>query len=194
LKRFTQWIGIALAAFFLLALPASTPAQKVNAQKSSITIHVGKTGALSAFGHEHEVHAPLLDGTVKTGKAASVQIRVSAKNMKVVDAGDAAKDHDEIQSTMLGPLVLNVAKYPVISFKSTTVKSSGPNEWMVHGNLTLCGQTHPVDVTVTHTKGHYKGTASFLQTAFGITPVKAGGGTVKVEDLLKIEFDIVVAE
>src|SRR4029077_13913443 len=118
-------------------------------------VHVGKSGAFSAFGHNHTVRAPILDGTVKTGKAGSVQLRVDAKNMKVVDQGDSAKDHDEIQSTMVGPQVLNVAKYPVITFKSTSVKSSGAEQWMVRGNLTLHGQTHPVDVTVTHTKRHY---------------------------------------
>jgi polyisoprenoid-binding protein YceI len=185
-------MGISLLTVFSLALPSSTLAQKVDTQKSTITIHVGKSGAFSAFGHEHTVRAPLTSGTVNNGKSKSVQISVNAKALKVVDQGDSAKDQAEVQSTMIGPKVLNAAKYPAITFKSTSVKPNGPDKWTVRGNLTLHGQTHPVNVTVTHTNGHYTGSAAFPQTAFGITPVKAGGG-VSVKDELQIEFDIVVA-
>ena len=96
-------MGISLLAVFSLVLPSSTLAQKVDTQKSTITIHVGKSGAFSAFGHEHTVRAPLTSGTVNNGKSKSVQISVNAKALKVVDQGDSAKDQAEVQSTMIGP-------------------------------------------------------------------------------------------
>jgi hypothetical protein len=38
---------------------------------------------------------------------------------------------------------------------------------------------------------HYRGSASFKQSNFGINPIRIAGGTVKVKDEVKIEFDIV---
>jgi hypothetical protein len=46
-------------------------------------------------------------------------------------------------------------------------------------------------VLVSLESGHYRGSASFKQSEFGITPIRIAGGTVKVKDELKIEFDIV---
>jgi hypothetical protein len=39
--------------------------------------------------------------------------------------------------------------------------------------------------------GHYLGSTTFKQREFGITPVRVAGGTVKVKDEVKIEFDVV---
>jgi hypothetical protein len=39
----------------------------IDTQKSTLTIHVGKTGAFSALGHEHEVRAPIHSGVADTG-------------------------------------------------------------------------------------------------------------------------------
>jgi MOSC domain-containing protein YiiM len=38
--------------------------------------------------------------------------------------------------------------------------------------------------------GHYLGSATVKQQEFGITPITIAGGTVKVKDEVKIEFDI----
>jgi hypothetical protein len=39
--------------------------------------------------------------------------------------------------------------------------------------------------------GHYHGTAQLKQKDFGITPISLGGGTVKVKNELRVEFDVV---
>jgi len=49
-------------------------------------------------------------------------------------------------------------------------------------------------VTATAEELHGKGELSILQTDYGITPVKAGGGTVKVKDKLKITVNIVASK
>jgi hypothetical protein len=40
----------------------------------------------------------------------------------------------------------------------------------------------------------YKGNAKLKQTDFGIEPVSAGGGTVKVKDEIELEMDIYAGE
>ena len=62
----------------------------------------------SAFGHEHEIAAPVFSGAVRGQE--SVEFFVDARQMKVADTEVSAKDRAEIQSTMLGPEVLDAAR------------------------------------------------------------------------------------
>jgi hypothetical protein len=55
------------AASLVCVLGVSAQQHNVDTQKSTLTIHVGKTGAFSALGHEHEVRAPIHSGTADTG-------------------------------------------------------------------------------------------------------------------------------
>jgi polyisoprenoid-binding protein YceI len=66
----------------------------------------------------------------------------------------------------------------------------GEGHWTVRGELTLHGQTKPVTADVSEKAGHYTGRATVKQTDFGIKPVKVAGGTVKVKDEVRVEFDI----
>jgi polyisoprenoid-binding protein YceI len=95
---------------------------------------------------------------------------------------------------MQSAAVLDVGKFPEISYQSTTVTGRGEGHWEVRGDLTLHGKKEPVAVQVSLQDGHYRGYASFKQSAFGITPISIAGGTVKVKDEIKIEFDIVPAK
>ena len=49
---------VLLAAASLVCVPGVSAQQhNIDTQKSTLTIHVGKTGAFSGLGHEHEVRA-----------------------------------------------------------------------------------------------------------------------------------------
>ena len=51
---------VLLAAMTLICvLRVSAQQHNLDTQKSTLTIHVGKTGVFSGLGHEHEVHAPI---------------------------------------------------------------------------------------------------------------------------------------
>jgi polyisoprenoid-binding protein YceI len=96
---------------------------------------------------------------------------------------------------MESPDVLDPAKYPQITFRSKAVAFDAGGHASVAGDLTLHGQTHPVTVSVTRkTPGHYTGTASLLQTQFGITPTRIAGGLVRVQDRVNITFDITLRD
>jgi polyisoprenoid-binding protein YceI len=177
-----------------LALAAAAGAQQraIDAEKSVMTVRVYKAGVFSALGHDHEIAAPITSGTVDTA-AHTVEIHVKAGALKVRDPNVSEKNRAEIQSTMLGTEVLDVASHPEIEFRSTTVVPGGAGSWAVNGNLTLHGQTRRVTVNVKETGGHYVGTSLFKQTEYGITPVKVAGGAIRVKDEIRIEFDIQLA-
>ncbi len=175
------------ALLFLAALWAA--ASDVDTQKSVMTVRVLKAGLFSAFGHEHEISAP-----IKAGKFSetdrSVDLTVDARQMRVMDKEVSDKDRAEIQETMLGPKVLDTARFPEIHFRSTAVEPAGKGGWSVTGDLTLHGQTRPLKLEVRALSGHYQGTAELRQKDFGIEPIVVGGGAVKVKNEVRVEFDI----
>jgi polyisoprenoid-binding protein YceI len=66
-------------------------------------------------------------------------------------------------------------------------------QWKVDGTLTLHGVTKPITVAVKRNGDAYIGHATLRQTDFGITPISAAAGTVKVKNELEIDFHIVTA-
>jgi hypothetical protein len=95
------------------------------------------------------------------------------------------------RTTMLGPKVLDSENFREIRFHSTEVNRHSNNQWTVHGDLTVHGQTRPVQAEVERQNGGYRGSAELRHKNFGITPVSVAGGSVKVKDEVRIEFEIV---
>ncbi len=181
----------AAAATLLGALGAGAQQHSIDTQKSTLTIHVGKTGAFSGFGHEHEVQAPIHSGTADTGAHPAVEIHVNARDLRVLDKDASDKDRAEVQASMLGPEVLDSDQHPEIVFKSTAAESTAPDRWTLRGNLTLHGQSHPVTVPVALKGGHFTGEASMKLTDFGIKPPGKAG--VRAKDEIAIRFDAQLA-
>jgi polyisoprenoid-binding protein YceI len=129
---------------------------------------------------------------------SSVRLQVPTKSITVIDPGESEKDRKEVQATMEGEKVLDVAKFPRITFTSTNIaaakKTSEGWELTLSGNLNLHGVekpvTFPLQVRTNNSELHAQGEVSILQTDYNITPVKVGGGTVRVKDKLKITFNI----
>jgi polyisoprenoid-binding protein YceI len=133
---------VLLAAASLVCVPGVSAQQhNIDTQKSTLTIHVGKTGAFSGLGHEHEVRALIHSGTAGTGSHPAVEIHVNARDLRVIDKDDSDKDRAEVQKTMLGPEVLDSEDHQKIVFKSTGAESVGEGRWALRGSLTLRGQT-----------------------------------------------------
>jgi polyisoprenoid-binding protein YceI len=188
IKSFVLMLVVsALAGHFQ---PAHAATQDIDAEHSTLTIRVYKTGFFSAFAHDHEINAPIRQGGFDEDQQA-VDLNVDARTLRVVDPGVSASERAQIQATMLGPKVLDSDQFQEIKFRSTGVEPAGEGKWTVNGELTLHGQTHPVKVEVQGEKGHYRGSAMLKQKEFGITPVSIAGGSVKVKDEIRVEFDIV---
>jgi polyisoprenoid-binding protein YceI len=168
----------------------SGDASEIDTAHSSMTVHVYKTGLFSALGHNHEISAPIESGKVLASENPSVELRVDARKLHVLDPDASEDTRAQVQKTMLGPDVLDSERLPEIHFRSTAVEASGADHWIVRGNLDLHGQSHPVTVDVTLKDETYRGSAAFKQTEFGIRPVSVAGGAVKIKDEVKIDFEI----
>jgi len=180
---------VAAAIILITCLAAFAQQRTIDTAKSTMTVRVDKAGVFSAFGHDHQIAAPVAVGFVDA-KSHEVELRVKAATMTVRDPGVSDKDRAEIQKNMVGAEVLDADRYPEIVFHSTSAEQASPGTWKVRGNLTLHGQTQPVELEVRESAGRYTGAARIKQSAFGIKPIKVAGGTVRVKDEIRIEFEI----
>ena len=184
-----RWFrSAAVLALIVLASAAYAQPRAIDTKKSTMTVRVYKSGVFSTFGHDHEISAPIASGSVDAA-AHGVELHVHAAALRVRDPGTSEKDRAQIQKTMDSE-VLDLEHHPDIEFRATSAESSGSGTWTVRGDLTLHGQTRPVTVEVREENGRYLGSARFRQSEFGIEPVKIAGGTIKVKDEVRIEFDI----
>ena len=119
---------------------------------------------------------------------------MGARKLRVLDPEASEKTRAQIQETMEGEKVLDVTRFPDIRFQSTTVEAKGSDHWIVRGILSLHGKERPIAVDVALKGEHYRGSATLKQTDFGITLVTVAGGTVKVKDEVKIEFEVALVK
>ncbi len=92
---------------------------------------------------------------------------------------------------------LNTPKYPVATFTSTAIRTTGPTAGVIFGNLTLMGFTKPIEITARlfgagkNTKGTplvgFSGTTRFKRSDFGF---KTGLPMIgdEIELVLDVEF------
>jgi len=162
----------------------------IDVQRSTITIHVSKAGMLAAAGHEHWISAPIALGSIVESPAPRVEFTIEAAQMTVQpDARVDAKTHAQIQKDMQ-EMVLETAKFPRITFRSSRIDQLAAGQWKVEGDLSLHGVTKPVSLTVKRTGDFYTARAVLKQTDFGIKPISVGGGMIKVKNEVEIDFQI----
>lgn len=181
----------------------------VHLDYSRVYVHVGKVG----LGHEHGVMGRL--------KAGRLPLAAGGKGELVFDMPSFQSDSDaarryvglagstdagtrrQVDANMLGPDVLDVARFPTASFavSSATLVSkpgeAGPRRYQLDGEFTLHGVTRPLrlvaegedDGSWTHLRGNF----AILQTAFGIRPYSKAFGAIGVADPLRIYGDLWIA-
>src|SRR5215831_73251 len=109
-----------------LTLAAAGPRTfSVDPGRSKALIDVGKSGAFSFAGHTHEVEAPLTSGVVHfdpdTVSKSNLRLEFNTAAMKVTGKGEPPADVPKVTDAMLGDQVLDVKRYPSITFESTAV-------------------------------------------------------------------------
>lgn len=177
------------AAFLAFSAMAAAQETAIDVQRSTITIHVGKAGLLSAAAHDHTIAAPISSGNIRESADPRVEFTVETAKMTVMpDPKIDAKDQETIQKHM-EEMVLETKTFPQITFRSTHI-SKLADGWKVEGDLSLHGVTKPVSLAVKKSGNSYTAHTSLKQTTFGIKPISIGGGMIKVKDEVELDFTI----
>jgi polyisoprenoid-binding protein YceI len=195
------WVSL-LACLFAVPAAAAPRTYAVDGGASEVRIHVGKSGAFGFAGHSHEVIAPV-KGEVTANPdelgASIVSLTFDAADMKVLAEGADAEDGPKVAEAMKGPKLLEVARFPAITFKSQRVSgkggASGTFDLELAGDMTIHGVTKaltlPVHVEVAGDTLTATGKAVLRHDQFGLQPITAGGGTVKVKNEIGVTYRIV---
>jgi len=174
----------------------------IDAKGSTFMVQASSTGLLSAFGHDPKFTVRDFQGEIEFTPGAAnfddalVRLKMQAGSLEVVD-DISEKDRAEIERRAQDE-VLESDRYADIAYEASRITGSGNGEryWVtVNGELTLRGMTRNVPVTarVLLIGGSLRASGEFMvkQSDFGISPVTAAGGTIRLKDELKCTFDIV---
>jgi polyisoprenoid-binding protein YceI len=193
-----------LGCIALAAGPSTRAADvyEVDPAASTMTIHVGKAGLFKFAGHEHEVTAPVSSGRIQADTAdlarSSVTLTFRAADLRVTGKDEPPADLPKVQEAMIGPKVLDAARFDTIRFTSRAVAGralpDGIYDLRLQGDLELHGVTHAITVPVRVRRAadgtlSAEGTAVVRQTDFGIKPVSVGG-VVNVKNELGLTFRV----
>ncbi len=137
------------------ALALMAQERPIDTGRSTITIHVGKSGLFSAAAHDHTIDAPIASGNIREAGAPHIEFTVEAAKMTVrPDPKVDAKTQATIQTDMEN-MVLEPKKFPEVVFRSSRVDKIADGQWKVDGDLALHGVTKPVSLAVRQTGESY---------------------------------------
>jgi polyisoprenoid-binding protein YceI len=195
--------GVALLCACVLARAADRRVYRIVPAESTLGLHVGKEGLLKGFGHEHEVVARKLRGQVELAagdlRGSHVSVTVDSASLEVDARLEPSGDAPKVQETMLGPKVLDAAAHPSIRFESTALvvkpRGAGVYDVQLTGDLTLRGTTRsitiPTRVELMGAELRARGSTTIRQSDFGIEPIRAAAGSVRVKNEVELRFTLV---
>jgi polyisoprenoid-binding protein YceI len=182
-----------------LARPASVR-YAIDATKSRVALRTSSSGLLSAFGHDHTIEARVIEGFIDARPDdldhASIELSIRADSLVVVDKASQG-DRSAIEKEMREN-VLETARYPEIHFKSASLATRPlglrTREVTLAGDLDLHGMRRTITIQgrigIEDDEIEARGELELRQSEFGIRPTSAAGGTIKVDDVVKLEFDL----
>jgi len=167
-----------------------------------VVIKTSRAGLAAKAGHDltiaftrwsAQVEIPDTDAGGDT--AAQITADLDLGSLEVREGTGGAKplndgDRRDIKKTMSGILGDGTA-----TFTSSKITRIGASGGAVEGTLTLNGKTQPVRLQLSAPgEGRYRGSATVLQSAFGIKPYSGFFGALKLRDEVTVEFEVDLAK
>lgn len=174
---------------------------RLDASKSKFMVYAQRTGLAYFKGKSHEIVVRDFDGEASLDltalNPASLQMNIRAASLEETGAV-FTQEQKGIINKELNEIVLETAKYPEITFKSTEVKGglkNGAFDLKIGGNITLHGVTKhiviPATVTIEGDTLRAKGEFKLSRKNFKVNATEAFHGFVRVKHTLKFTFDII---
>src|SRR4029077_3016908 len=173
----------------------------VDASGSRFTVQAFATGLLSAFGHNPTIGIRDFEGQVQfvpeTYEGAFLRLTLRTNAMEVLD--EMKIDDRRKMEQLMNETVLDVEHFPTVEYKSKaiTVEKQANDLLRAHaaGELSFHGVTQPLslDARIMNLGPilRMSGQFSLRQSDYGIKPVSFAGGTLRLKDELKFNFDLV---
>ncbi|MCW2884592.1 MAG: hypothetical protein QOE54_1248 [Streptosporangiaceae bacterium] len=126
-------------------------------------------------------------------EASTVTADITAAS---IETGNGMRD-DHLRS----PDFLDIERHPTITYRGTGLSAAGPDRWIVHGTLTLCGISRPVDLALSYlgtgpdpwggVRAAFRAVTELRRADFAITFNQVlEAGISMIGATLKVELDI----
>lgn len=169
------------------------------AKDNQLTLTVGKTGLMA--GKQHRFVFPEVRGQISfdnnSPEQSTVQVSVDANSLTVQDDWVKDKDRFKIREYALGNEMLDVARYPTITFQSQKVERGADGHYRVSGQLTITGKTQPatIDAVVHEVEGRLTvdGSAMLRLSEYQLKRPTAALGSVGTKDEMTLTIHLVSA-
>jgi polyisoprenoid-binding protein YceI len=200
----TKWTQCLLIVA-LITWPRLSPCAPLQADTSAsqLVIRAGRNGLLSALSHDHQFTPARwkaeVDFDPERPEDVRVNLRIDAATLHDHVARLSQKMRDYVDRETVGPEVLDAQRYREIGFHAESARTEGDDgglQGVLHGALSLHGTTRPIDVPF-HARAEapgyrVSGSVRFRQTDFGMTPFSAAAGTIRVDDEIQVDFELVL--
>ena len=181
--------------------PADVIRYRLDPSRSKFMVHADRTGLAWFKGKSHRVAVKDFDGEASLDLTAlnPASLQMTVRSASLEETRDVfTAEQKGIINKELNEIVLETAKYPEITFKSTDVKGelkNGAFNIKIGGDLTLHGVTKhiviPATVTVQGDTLHSVGKFKINRKDYNVKATEAFHGFVKVKHTLIFEFDII---
>ncbi|MGP0069104.1 MAG: YceI family protein [Isosphaeraceae bacterium] len=167
---------------------------------SRFTVQAFASGRLSAFAHSPTFSVGEYSGIIRLdpGRVGdiSIELTVRADSLLVTDRVSES-DRREIEARMRSE-VFDTSAYPEVAFRAEHVEAApiGPGLYRLRlgGDLSLRGRTRPhrleAELILFKDGLRLRGEDRFRMSEFGIEPVTAIAGSIRLKDEVRLSFDI----
>ena len=167
---------------------------KIGPSNSTLHLRTSREGMAAKVGHDLLIGfdewsgSITVDGDDAANAAAEVEIEMASLRVLEGTGGVAALTPDDSRDIVgTATKLLDVAKYPTATFRSTRVSPVGTGA-TIDGDLTLRGATETVTLEVTQTHDSaWQASATVIQSVFGIKPYRTFFGALKLADAVAVE-------
>lgn len=167
--------------------------------QATLRLHTFREGMARKVGHDlvlevsrwyaiAEVDGDDLTRSTLTASAdpSSIVVIDGTGGVKPVSDGDRADIKKNMDKT------LQTGKFSEITFQSTKVESQGQDRFVVHGDLTIVGNTRPATIELTIEGQTAKASTAIVQSNWGIKPYSGLMGALKVRDQVEMHIEATV--
>lgn len=161
-------------------------------ETASLVVKTYREGVAAKVGHDLIFEVRQWEATLVVGEDPSLRLHADARSLypreglrgiKPLTDKDRAEIGKNIDQKVLGG--------EPIDFRSSVVEGAGDGDRLsVRGELTINGQTRPASFELgVGADGHVTGTATLVQSEWGIKPYRGLLGALKVRDSLEVGFE-----
>lgn len=157
---------------------------------ASLVVKTYREGLAAKAGHDLIIEVRQWNATLVLGEQSSLSLHADPRSLYPREGVGGIKpltdkDRDEIVKNIDG----KVLGSDPIDFRSSAVQAAGGG-LSVSGELTMHGQSRPASFELAvGDDGQVTGTATLVQSEWGIKPYRGLMGALKVRDSLEVVFD-----